>query len=265
MKTPTPKSSLNSTTEESSDKSSKLQHQPEVCVCYCMKIWLNPWRTRYYPSMGRSFTAFCSLRDFLYWGILWKKQAIFGHLWLGPEKKVYDKLGLYWEAQKARYISGFFQAMIWPTHCTQPPLYAGVLSKLHPYTLGNILEKQQKLLRPPLPPMYWIFTHSMGLLCFHNLLILCQNKSHIRFENIHPRWFFDCTSWPTAYLQPSIILDPLLVARRRGWPRAAGYRQVLGNNQSWEREEENKGTRKIGVKRRNLQQVSRSRDWRQDM
>ncbi len=104
----------------------------------------------------------------------------------------------------------------------------------------------------------------LGLLCSHNLLILCQNKSYIRLENIHPRWFFDCTSWPTAYLQPSVILDPLLVARRRGRPRAAGYRQVLGNNQSFEREEENKGNRKIGVERRNLQQVSRSRDWRQD-
>lgn len=113
-------------------------------------------------------------------------------------------------------------------------------------------------------PCTGIFTHSMGLLCSHNLLVLCQNKSYIRLENIHPRWFFCCTSWPTAYLQPSIILDPLLVARRRGRPRAAGYRQVLGNNQSWEREEENKENRKIGVERRNLQPVSRRRDWRQD-
>ena len=151
--------------------------------------------------------------------------------------------------------------MIRPTHSIQQPLYTAVLSKAHPYALGKILEQQQKLLRLPLPPCTGKFTHSMGLSCSHNLLILRQNNSYIRLENIHLHWFFDRTSLPTVYLQPPVILDPLLMVCRRGRLRAAGNLRVL-DHQGQETEEENEGGREIGVRRRNLQQDSRSRDRR---
>ena len=125
-----------------------------------------------------------------------------------------------------RYISGLAQAMIRPTHNTQQPLCAAVLSKVHHYALGKILEEQQKLLGLPLPPCSGKITHSMGLPCSHNTLILRQNNSYIRLENIHPYWFFDRTYSPTVYLQPP-SLDPLLVVRRRSQSRAAGNRRVL--------------------------------------
>lgn len=79
--------------------------------------------------------------------------------------------------------------------------------------LGKFLEQQQKLLRLLLSPFTGIFTHS--------LLILRENNFYIRLERIHPHWFLDRASSPTAYLQPSIILDPLTVAQGRGRPRGA--------------------------------------------
>ena len=234
---------LNSVTEETYEINlESFQHQPGVCVRYCMETWLTPWKpciirawVDHLPHFGHTVTSRIE-------GCYGKIKQYLGTS-SGDLKNVYDKLCLYWEAQKARYTSELAQAMIRPTHSTHQPLYSAVLSKVHPYALGKILEQQQKLLRLPLPPCTGTFTHSMGLPCSHNLLILRQNNSYIRLEDIHPHWFFDRTSLPTVYLQPPVILDPLLVICRRRRPRRAGNRQVLDHEDQEDEDENNESVR----------------------
>lgn len=134
---------LNNVTEEAYEINlQNLQHQPEVCVCYCMETWLNPWKICIIRAWVDHLPHFEHTVTLQIEGCHGKIKQYLG-IFRGNLKNFYDKLCLYWEAQKARYIFGLAQAMIRPTHstCTQQPLYGAVLSKVHPYALGKILEQ----------------------------------------------------------------------------------------------------------------------------
>ena len=108
-----------------------------------MQLYRNlvkPPENSYYQSMGRLFTAFS---DTVTLRIEKCHRKMKQYISISNEdlRNVYNKLCLYWEAQKTRYISELAQAMIWPTHSTKLALYVAVSSKVYFYILGKILEQ----------------------------------------------------------------------------------------------------------------------------
>lgn len=97
---------LNSVTEEAYETNlQNLQHQPEVCVRYCMETWLNPWKTRIIrawvdqlPHFGHTVTSRiegCHGKIKQYLGIS-----------SGDLKNIYDKLCLYWDCKRRGIFLG---------------------------------------------------------------------------------------------------------------------------------------------------------------